>query len=191
MLKRTFSLTIGAILVVVCVIETGTTISEAASTAEPPLTPPEHSSIHQKASTCWENFEAQFEDEPQDCQNVCESCHIFATVIGGKDNPEAYTTDVIFPEALDEEANWNTIGLLQRSCRNCHTEITEAEPGLNHEIFVEYEAGDWQQNFKETSLKLFDKYVLCTTCHSPHREEIALLRISNQGSTLCLDCHST
>ncbi len=191
MLKRTFSLTIGAILVIVCLIKTGTTISEAASTAEPPLSPPEPSSIHQKASTCWENFEEQFEDEPHDCQNVCDTCHTVATVIGGKDNPEAYTTDTIFPEALDVTVNWNTIGLLQRTCTTCHTDITEAEAGSNHEIFVEYNTGDWEQSFKETSLKLFDKYILCTTCHSPHREEIALLRISNQGSTLCLDCHST
>ena len=191
MLKRTFSLTIGTLLVIVCIIKTGTTISEAASPADPPLPPPKHLSIHQKASTCWGNFEVQFEDEPYDCQNVCDSCHTFATVIGGKDNPEAYTTDMIFPEAPVEQVNWDTIGLLQRTCTKCHTDITEAEPGSNHEIFVEYDTGDWGQSFKETSLKLYDGYILCTTCHSPHRDEIALLRVSNQGSTLCLDCHST
>ena len=190
MLKRTFSLTIRTLLVLVCVIKTGTATSEAASSAEPPLTPPEHQSIHQKASACWEDFEVPFSDDPKDCQSVCDICHKFATVIGGRDNPEAYTTDVIFPQDIKNEANWNKIGSLQRSCRNCHTDITEAEPGLNHEIFVEYDAFGTNQNFKETSLKLYDNYILCTTCHSPHREEIALLRISNQGSTLCLDCHS-
>ena len=191
MLKKTFSLTIVSLLLVVCVIKTGTTISEAASSAEPPLTPPEHPSIHQKASTCWEDFDVPFSDDPKDCQSVCDTCHKFATVIGGKDNPEAYTTDIIFPEHRKKEVNWNTIGLLQKSCRNCHTDITEAEPGSNHEIFVKYNMGDWEQNFKETNLKLYNNYILCTTCHSPHREEIALLRISNQKSTLCLDCHST
>ena len=191
MLKRTFSLTIGTLLVLICLIKPGTAISEAATSEEPPITPPEPLSIHQKSSTCWGNFEVEFQDEPFGCQSVCDTCHKFATVIGGNDNPEAYTTDTIWPEKPKKEINWNTIGLLQKSCRNCHTDITEAEPGLNHEIFVEYVTGDWQQNFKETSLKLFDKYILCTTCHSPHREEIALLRISNQGSTLCLDCHST
>jgi len=191
MLRKTFLLTIGAILVVVCAIETGTTISEAASSEEAQPTPPEPQSIHQKASTCWGNFEVEFEDAPQDCQNVCDTCHKFATVIGGEDNPEAYTTDKIWPEKPKKEIDWNTIGLLQKSCRNCHTEITEAEPGSNHEIFVEYDTGDWQHNFKETTLKLYDNHILCTTCHSPHREEIALLRVSNQGSTLCLDCHST
>ena len=191
MLKRTFSLTIGTLLVLVCLIKTGTAISEAATSEEPPITPPEPLSIHQKSSTCWDNFEVEFEDEPFGCQSVCDTCHKFATVIGGNDNPEAYTTDKIWPEKPKKEINWNTIGLLQRSCRNCHTDITEAEPGSNHEIFLEYGTFGSEQNFKETSLKLYDNYILCTTCHSPHRDEIALLRVSNQGSTLCLDCHST
>ena len=170
MLKKTFSLTIVSLLLVVCFIKTGTTISEAASSAETPLTPPEHPSIHQKASTCWEDFDVPFSDDPKDCQSVCDTCHRFATVIGGKDNPEAYTTDIIFPEHRKKEANWNTIGLLQKSCRNCHTDITEAEPGSNHEIFVKYDTGYMEQNFKETNLKLYNNYILCTTCHSPHRE---------------------
>ena len=191
MLKKTFSLTIVSLLLVVCVIKTGTTISEAASSAEPSVPPPEHPSIHKKASTCWENFEVQFKDEPYDCQNVCDRCHTVATVIGGKDNPEAYTTDTIFPEDPGAGTNWNTIGLLQESCRDCHTDITETEPGSNHKTFVEYDAVVGELYFKETSLKLYDNYILCTTCHSPHRDEIALLRVSNQGSTLCLDCHST
>lgn len=189
MLKRTFSLAVGTLLVAVCVIKTGTIISQAATSVEPPLPPAEHASIHQKASTCRENFEVLFEDEPQYCQNVCETCHTVATVIGGKDNPEAYTTDFIFPEAPAEHVNWNTVGRLQQSCRNCH--IDKAEPSSNHKIFVEYEAmGDWQRDFRPTSLKLFDNYILCTTCHNPHCDEIALLRTSNQGSTLCMDCHS-
>lgn len=192
MSKRTFLLTAVALLLVVFVIKTGPTISEAASTEDPPVPNSEPQSIHQKASTCWEDFDVPFNDEPQDCQSVCDTCHTFATVIGGQANPEAYTTDMIFPVDLGEEnVNWNTIGLLQKSCRSCHTDITEAEPGSNHVVFVEYDTSGSGQNFKETRLKLFDQHILCTTCHSPHRDEVALLRLSNHGSTLCLDCHST
>ena len=189
MLKKTFPLTIGILLVAICIIKTGTTISEAASSAEPSVPPPEHLSIHQKSSSCWEDFKVHFKDKPHNCQNVCNTCHTVATVIGGEDNPEAYTTDIIFPEPLEEEANWNTIGLLQRTCTICHTDITEAEPGLNHVIFVEYDNFGSEQDSTETDIKLYDGYILCTTCHSPHRDEIALLRVSNQGSALCLGCH--
>lgn len=32
-------------------------------------------------------------------------------------------------------------------------------------------------------------YIECTSCHDPHTEHAAFLRISNEGSRLCLSCH--
>lgn len=151
--------------------------------------PPESPSIHQRASTCWNNFEFVFADEPVNCQEVCDRCHTFATVVpSGSGNPEAVTTDETYPEGQEDGVNWDTIGMHQQSCRDCHTDITESEPDKNHAVFVRYEMG---QEFKATDLKLFDEYILCTTCHSPHLENIALLRTSNHGSMLCLNCHTT
>jgi len=145
-------------------------------------------SIHQKASICWDNFEATFSDEPLICQDVCDRCHTYATVVPDQSgNPEAITTDKEYPEEPGDGVNWETIGLLQQSCKSCHNE--EIKPETNHPIFVEHEA-NYLDNFKETELKLFDGHILCTTCHSPHRENAALLRVPNLGSGLCIDCHN-
>jgi predicted CXXCH cytochrome family protein len=59
----------------------------------------------------------------------------------------------------------------------------------NHAIFVNYEVIN-SENFKETELKLYGGHILCTTCHSAHSENVALLRVPNQGSALCMDCHT-
>jgi len=164
------------------IMKAGIVLSQDADSAEP-------QSIHQRAAVCWDDFKSTFLDEPVECQEVCDSCHSYATVIPDQSgNPQAVTTDEIYPEAPDNTVNWDTIGLLQQSCRDCH--FKEIDPATNHAIFVEHEV-TYFENFKETELKLFDGHILCTTCHSPHRENAALLRINNQGSALCIDCHTT
>jgi len=153
-------------------------------------------SIHQRSSICWDDFKATFLDEPVECQEVCDSCHTYATVVpDSSGNPQAFTTDVIFPEAPVDDVNWDTIGLLQQSCRECHSDEIDTDTdtgtgtGTNHPVLVEHSVSS-SDNFKETELKLFDGKILCTTCHSPHSENVALLRIPNQGSALCIDCHT-
>ena len=164
------------------IMKAGIVLSQDADSAEP-------QSIHQRAAVCWDDFKSTFLDEPVECQEVCDSCHSYATVIPDQSgNPQAVTTDEIYPEAPDNTVNWNTIGLLQQSCRDCH--FKEIDPATNHAIFVEHEVS-YSENFKETELKLFEGQILCTTCHSPHSGNAALLRIPNQGSRLCIDCHTT
>ena len=158
---------------------------EATSSEPQEATSSEPQSIHQKASICWEDFEATFPDEPLVCQDVCDSCHEYATVAPDESgNPEAFTTDEIFPEDSGDKEGWDAIGPLQKSCKECHSD--EINPDTNHPVLVEHGGN----NFKETELKLFDGKILCTTCHSPHSENVALLRIPNQGSALCIDCHT-
>jgi predicted CXXCH cytochrome family protein len=195
--KKIYLLTV-LLVSLLLIMKAGIVLSQAADSTEPlaadstePLAADsaEPQSIHQRASICWEDFEATFPDEPLICQDVCNRCHTEATVIQGQSgNPEAFTTNQKYPEDPDDEVNWDTIGLLQQSCRDCH--IKEIEPDTNHAIFVEHEV-NYSENFKETELKLFDGHILCTTCHSPHSGNVALLRIPNHGSGLCIDCHTT
>ena len=136
-----------------------------------------------------------FDDEPVNCTIVCETCHLMAvpTIEEQTQNPKLVRTDEIYPALFPdagEEVGWDTIELLHQSCRNCHDDITENHED-NHIVFIEYsEVSLPEGSFKPTELKLFDDYIYCTTCHSPHLEHEALLRISNAGSSLCLDCHT-
>lgn len=164
--------------------------------------------IHQRASVCWEEPKKEFEDEPTDCDSVCNTCHSYATVVTGQSgNPEAVTTDVTypgdFPPDTGEQVGWDSLGIHQQSCRDCHVDISEVETaeGMrrndNHPIFFQYAAGPVgtisdnidTDEFKATDLKLFDMVVLCTTCHAPHRDNRSLLRLPNELSALCLNCH--
>ena len=164
--------------------ETPTNVEEA---PEKPL------SVHQRASICWEDFDAVFDAEPFSCTVVCESCHLMEVpaIKNQTKNSKSARTHETYPMLLPdagEEVNWNSVSLLQQACRNCHDEITENHEN-NHVIFIEY-SGRSFSDFKETDLKLFDDYILCTTCHSPHQEHEALLRMSNAGSALCTNCHT-
>ena len=164
--------------------------------------------IHQRASVCWEEPKKEFEDEPTDCDTVCNTCHSYATVVEGQSgNPEAVTTDETypgdFPPDAGEEVGWDSLGIHQQSCRDCHVDISETETAEGtrredgHPIFFEYAAGpvgstaDYidTDEFKATDLKLFDMIVLCTTCHAPHSDNRSLLRLPNELSSLCLNCH--
>jgi predicted CXXCH cytochrome family protein len=180
MSKKIYLLTVSLVSLLL-IMKGGIVLSQDADSAEP-------QSIHQRASICWDDFKSTFLDEPVECQEVCDSCHTYATVIPDQSgNPQAFTTDGIYPEAPVNIVNWNTIGLLQGSCRDCHSD--EIAPDTNHAVFVEH-GGDYSEHFKETELKLFDGHILCTTCHSPHSGNDALLRVPNQGSALCMDCHT-
>jgi predicted CXXCH cytochrome family protein len=185
--KKIYLLTVSLVSLLL-IMKAGIVLSQAADPTGPQdADSDEPQSIHQRASICWEDFEATFPDEPLACQDVCDRCHTYASVVpDSSGNPEAVTTDEIYPEDPGDEVNWDTIGLLQGSCRECH--IKEIAPVTNHAIFVEHE-GNYSENFKETELKLFDGQILCTTCHSPHSGNVALLRIPNKGSALCIDCH--
>jgi predicted CXXCH cytochrome family protein len=188
MSKKIYWITVSLVSLLL-IMKAGIVLSQEAAPADPQeATSSEPQSIHQRASICMEDFEATFPDEPSVCQDVCDSCHTYATVVPDSlGNPQAFTTDEIYPEAPVDEVSWDTIGLLQGSCRDCH--IKEIDPVTNHAVFVEH-GGDSSENFKETKLKLFKGQILCTTCHSPHSGNVALLRVPNQGSALCMDCHT-
>ena len=40
-----------------------------------------------------------------------------------------------------------------------------------------------------TTSALAEPFVECASCHDPHSEEVTFLRISNDGSAVCLACH--
>ena len=188
MSKKIYLLTV-ALVSLLLIMKAGIVLSQDAASTEPQeATSSEPQSIHQRASICWEDFEATFPDEPLVCQDVCDRCHTYATVVPNQSgNPEGFTTDEIYPEDPGDEESWDTIGPLQKSCKDCHSD--EINPDTNHPVLVEHSV-NFTDNFKETELKLFDGQILCTTCHDPHGGNVALLRLPNQGSALCLDCHT-
>jgi predicted CXXCH cytochrome family protein len=79
------------------------------------------------------------------------------------------------------------VGLLQKQCNVCHSD--KLEPDTNHPVLVKHSANS-SENLQETELKLVDGLILCITCHSPHSGNVALLRLPNEGSALCIDCHT-
>lgn len=173
----------------------------------------ESPTIHQRASICWEDPEKIFEDEPIECSTVCNTCHTYAVVVEGQsENPEALTTDETYADGVEnipgQEVTWDSLGVHQQSCRDCHTDITDPDDDTHtirddsHPIFFEYDAGPvgifegyGSGNFKPTSLptyssETYNSIVLCTTCHAPHRDDRGLLKMPNTLSQLCRDCHN-
>ncbi len=185
MSKKIYLITV-SLLSLLLIMKGGIVLSQEAAPAEPQEAASAQS-IHQRASICWDDLEATFPDKPLICQDVYNRCHLQeATVVPGQSgNPEAVTTDEIYPEEPSDEVSWDTIGFHQESCRDCHSK--EIEPDTNHAMFVEHKV-NYSKNLKETELKLFDGHILCTTCHSPHSGNVALLRLP--GSGLCIDCHT-
>jgi predicted CXXCH cytochrome family protein len=184
MSKKIYLITV-SLLSLLLIMKGGIVLSQEAAPAEPQEAASAQS-IHQRTTTCWDDFEATFPDEPLICQDVCDRCHPQEAIAvpDQSGNPEAVTTDEIYPEDPGDEVR---LSLLEQSCSDCHSD--KIDPDTNHAVFVEHKVNS-SENFKETELKLFDGHILCTTCHSPHSGNVALLRIPNQGSGLCIDCHT-
>ena len=171
MSKKIYLLTVSLVSLLL-IMKTGIVLSEEAA-----------SSVHQRASMCLEDFEVTFPDEPLICQDVCDLCHEYEIVVPAQSgNPEGFTTDKVYVENPGDEDIVERAGLLQKACNDCHSD--KKEPDTNHPVFVEHSG-------KETELKLLDGQIICTTCHSPHSGNPSLLRIPNQGSALCIECHTT
>lgn len=142
-------------------------------------------SIHQRASACYDDHSSQFTDEPTNCDEVCARCHEWISPIEGQlHNSTGQFVDDAIPMGSETTSfdNWSNLPDLHKVCRSCHSE--ESEEKGNHPIFVEaFPEGDVE------GLKSFDGQLLCVTCHNPHIEDLALLRIANVGSNLCQSCH--
>jgi predicted CXXCH cytochrome family protein len=177
MSKKIYLLTVS----LVSLLLIGIVLSEEAASVET-------QSVHQRASKCMEDFEVTFPDEPLSCQDVCDLCHFYEIVVPAQSgNPEGLTTNNVYVENPGNEDVVERAGLITQSCKECHSD--RIDPDTNHPVFVEH-SGNSSDNLKETELKLFDGLILCTTCHDPHSENVALLRLPNQGSALCIDCHT-
>ena len=182
MSKKIYFLTVSLVSLLL-IMKTGIVLSEEAASVET-------QSVHQRASICIEDFEVTFPDEPLICQDVCDLCHEYEIVVPAQSgNPEGSTVDEIYAVKPGDKDVVERAGLLQQSCNDCHSDKIDSDSNTNHPVLVEHSANA-SKGLKETELKLFDGQIRCTTCHSPHGGNLALLRLPNQGSALCIDCHT-
>jgi predicted CXXCH cytochrome family protein len=180
MSKKIYLLTVSLVSLLL-IMKTGIVLSEEAASVET-------QSVHQRASICLEDFEVTFPDEPLICQDVCDLCHEYEIVVPAQSaNPEGLTTTGVYALNPGDEDVLVRAGLLQKSCNKCHS--GKKDPDTNHPVSVEHMANS-SEMLKETELKLFDGKIECITCHSPHSGNLALLSLPNQGSALCIDCHT-
>ena len=98
-------------------------------------------SIHQRASACFNDFDTTFEDDPAVCDSVCRTCHAAIDKVGeqsanpgGKMADEAYLG--LVPSETDSyDDEWAALPERHQACRECHTGHSEEEG--THPIFVE------------------------------------------------------
>lgn len=83
----------------------------------------------------------------------------------------------------------------QALCIQCHPGADQQS--TNHPVGQIYDPYLLSSNYVENpvGVKLFRKsssrsqYVMCSTCHDPHSDSPALLRLPVENSELCLSCH--
>jgi predicted CXXCH cytochrome family protein len=112
-------------------------------------------------------------------------------------NPELLWNDMVYPglypgagisdggalsSSNSYEQNWALLPAHHQACRECHPD--QSIDAHNHPIFV-FMAVDYGNGLVEEK-----GLILCTSCHDPHSNESALLRLENSGSKLCQYCHS-
>ena len=112
---------------------------------------------------------------------------------GQTQNPELLWTDIVYPglypnvsvrplsSSNTAEQNWEALPALHQVCKECHP--TQSEPLHTHPLFVNMAVDFGNGSVEEMGL------LLCTTCHDPHSNKAALLRMENAGSQLCQYCH--
>ena len=137
--------------------------------------------------------------QPLGISKLCLSCHDGTVALdnyghaggsGGTINPGAdLTTDLSDDHPISIVWTHQTIvgPAGPEQCTYCHNNIGE-DPAQFRVPFYEY-------NGHTTGL--YDAYVECSSCHDPHNNGDAgadtqpyLLRMSNTGSALCLQCHN-
>jgi predicted CXXCH cytochrome family protein len=129
----------------------------------------------------------------------CDICHLpFAAAgnKGGADQPEVYAP-VLSVEGVDG------MGARTALCLSCHDGVTAQavgshQLGTSHPASAAYEEGTpglrSPEEVEQRGLTL-DRVdggfrVECTSCHTGHdNSQGSFLRISNQGSAVCLACH--
>ena len=114
-------------------------------------------------------------------------------VEGQTQNPELMWADIVYPglypnistrqlsSSNTPEQNWEALPALHKICKECHP--TQSDAVHNHPMFVNIAVDFGNGSSEEMGL------LLCVTCHDPHGNKVALLRMENTGSQLCQYCH--
>ncbi len=137
--------------------------------------------------------------QPLGISKLCLSCHDgtvaldnFGDQTGGSDYISGnadLTTDLSDDHPISIIWTHQTIQgpAPSNQCTYCHGNIGE-DPAQFRLPFYEYNG---------RTVGLYDAYVECSSCHDPHNNgdngadsQPFMLRLSNDGSTLCLQCHN-
>jgi predicted CXXCH cytochrome family protein len=100
---------------------------------------------------------------------ICLSCH------------DGSGMDVAFDGPLQERLDIGT------DLQNDHPISIQYDPSLDR-AFHPVTTGAARRE-TVNGLPLYNGRVECSTCHDPHGPTAGRLRLSNQGSALCLACH--
>jgi predicted CXXCH cytochrome family protein len=103
---------------------------------------------------------------------LCLGCH------DGSTAPDVYSS----PHAINVAGELGDVRLGTRGLRSHPVGVRYPPPGENYSAAPAIEA---------SGLLLDDGRIQCTTCHDAHNtlRHAHMLRISNEGSRLCLTCH--
>lgn len=147
-------------------------------------------SVHQQTYSC-------FLGTSSNCTRVCTVCHPPAgqedntmPLTGQEWNPGMATVQDTYPALYPKEkSEWSSVAPPHRACKSCH--LDHSAIIRNHPVAVEYSEQFLHSRLQELpeGLPLFDKLVLCATCHNPHSNTRTLLRKEDQQSALCFSCH--
>lgn len=166
----------------------------------------EQSNPHPSANNCM----TEGCDGDKQCEKCCEknclTCHDSSSEIADLSDPTPWNLSAVEMTQAYPEATATTPVTLADVCSDCHQGNPEEDrfvEGHNHPVEILYTPGSFDT--KLVSEPVGPKLVCeqggtnctlrCVTCHQLHPgaegdfQEAGLLRMDNQGSSLCLACH--
>ncbi len=132
----------------------------------------------------------------------CQMCHL---PNGGQGNKGGEASFEVYAPGSDLSSS-DVLGMVTRLCLSCHDGLGASDDvqfgtnvAGNHPVSVEYDSSSSHdlrspESVEASGLRLYrdgtSVRIECASCHNPHdNSQGDFLRISNQGSAMCLTCH--
>lgn len=130
------------------------------------------------------------------CDAICVQCHQITTETNTLSEPTVWNPGGVLLDEAYPEATQVLTDTPADACQSCHAKAY-GHVG-NHQIEMTYDPSNPGLRSNPAGLLLVDdaqggSRVRCVTCHNVHitNEQLVnkLLRMSNEGSAMCLACH--